>query len=97
MYEITKIWIAFFQVLNLFLALLLNAFAGDNLDKQKEDTQDTKKLKLGIQKLRAIICCCFPKLSGKVEPTKDENENSSESNAESKPPDGANTEGTGTI
>ena len=48
-----------FQVLNLFLALLLNAFASDSLRKAKEDSEDNK-LKLAFKRLYDLCCGCCP-------------------------------------
>ena len=72
------------QVLNLFLALLLNAFASDSLDKQKDSSMERSKLLQGFDRLRQIFCCCCPKLSGKVEPSKEARKKASES-VEGKP------------
>lgn len=48
------------QVLNLFLALLLNAFASDTLREAKESQEDTK-LKIAFKRLFDLCCCCFKK------------------------------------
>ncbi|KAJ8304693.1 hypothetical protein KUTeg_018276 [Tegillarca granosa] len=47
-----------FIVLNLFLALLLNAFAGDNLEKSKPTENEENKLLLAFVRLKNIFCCC---------------------------------------
>ena len=56
------------QVLNLFLALLLNAFASDTLDQKKDEAGDESKLVLAFDKLKRWFCCCCPRFRGKVEP-----------------------------
>lgn len=48
------------QVLNLFLALLLNAFASDSIDKHRETSAEKSKLMDGIYRLKHLLCCCFP-------------------------------------
>ncbi|XP_035829755.1 sodium channel protein 1 brain [Aplysia californica] len=67
-----------FIVLNLFLALLLNAFASDSLDKQRESSVERSKFLQGFDRLRQLCCCCCPRPNGKVEPTTDANQNASE-------------------
>ncbi|KAK3600469.1 hypothetical protein CHS0354_013028 [Potamilus streckersoni] len=47
-----------FIILNLFLALLLNAFESDTLRKAKEDNNDDNKLKLAFYRIRDLCCCC---------------------------------------
>ncbi|CAG5115373.1 unnamed protein product, partial [Candidula unifasciata] len=49
-----------FIVLNLFLALLLNAFASDSIDKHRESGAEKSKLMDGLYRLKQLICCCFP-------------------------------------
>lgn len=53
------------QVLNLFLALLLNAFASDTLRDAKESQEDTK-LKIAFKRLFDLCCCCFKKKTSDV-------------------------------
>jgi hypothetical protein len=44
------------QVLNLFLALLLNSFASDSLQKKEKETkQETSKFKAAFQRLKMIL------------------------------------------
>ncbi|KAH9489938.1 hypothetical protein Btru_038304 [Bulinus truncatus] len=48
-----------FVVLNLFLALLLNAFASDSLDKHRDSSTERSKLMEGFERLKQLLCCCF--------------------------------------
>lgn len=50
------------QVLNLFLALLLNAFASDTLRDMKEGEEENK-LKIAFNRIYDLCCCCFAKKS----------------------------------
>ena len=52
-------------MLNLFLALLLNAFASDSLRKAKEDSEDNK-LKLAFRRIYDLCCCCLKKKNATV-------------------------------
>ncbi|XP_056021116.1 sodium channel protein 1 brain-like isoform X8 [Ostrea edulis] len=47
----------YFIVLNLFLALLLNAFGSESLKKSDNDDEDDK-LSLAFVRLKEICCCC---------------------------------------
>ncbi|KAI8789145.1 sodium channel protein 1 brain-like isoform X1 [Biomphalaria glabrata] len=58
-----------FVVLNLFLALLLNAFASDSLDKHRDSSTERSKLMEGFERLRQLLCCCFSCPNGKVTPS----------------------------
>ncbi|XP_076465332.1 sodium channel protein 1 brain-like [Babylonia areolata] len=49
-----------FIVLNLFLALLINAFATDTLDKHKESAKEADKMGQAFQRLKQVLCCCCP-------------------------------------
>ncbi|KAL8589095.1 hypothetical protein ACOMHN_017258 [Nucella lapillus] len=49
-----------FIVLNLFLALLINAFATDTLDKHKESAKEADKIGQALQRLKHVFCCCCP-------------------------------------
>ena len=44
-----------YQVLNLFLALMLNSFATDSISKNKEELQDSSKMKQGWKKLKGLF------------------------------------------
>ncbi|ESO94539.1 hypothetical protein LOTGIDRAFT_118343 [Lottia gigantea] len=58
-----------FMVLNLFLALLLNAFATDSLNKHKESNKDdTSRFKLAFHRIKHLCCCCLPGNSNVVKP-----------------------------
>ncbi|XP_060572053.1 sodium channel protein 1 brain-like isoform X2 [Ruditapes philippinarum] len=57
--------LGYFIVLNLFLALLLNAFASDTLRDAKESEEDTK-LKIAFKRLFDLCCCCFKKKNSDV-------------------------------
>ncbi|KAK7492680.1 hypothetical protein BaRGS_00016159, partial [Batillaria attramentaria] len=60
-----------FIVLNLFLALLLNAFASGTIDKHKEENE-ASKIKLAIERIKHLCCCCIPfAKKNTVKPTKD--------------------------
>ena len=43
------------QVLNLFLALMLNSFATDSINKNKEKMAENKKMKQGWKKLKGLF------------------------------------------
>ncbi|XP_060073623.1 sodium channel protein 1 brain-like [Ylistrum balloti] len=75
-----------FIVLNLFLALLLNAFASDTLDQEPND--EDNRLKLAIAKIRKMCCCCLkPKRSASVGPNdKEDGEASTTTDKDSKDP-----------
>ncbi|KAL8611742.1 hypothetical protein ACOMHN_065367 [Nucella lapillus] len=47
-----------FIVLNLFLALLINAFATDTIDKHKESVKEANKLGQAFQRIKDLCCCC---------------------------------------
>jgi hypothetical protein len=49
-----------YQVLNLFLALLINAFGSDQLDKHKESAKESNRIGLAIKRLKHLFCCCCP-------------------------------------
>ncbi|VDI64608.1 Hypothetical predicted protein [Mytilus galloprovincialis] len=53
-----------FIVLNLFLALLINAFASDNL-KANSDKEEDNKMLAAVRRIKELCCCC---LSKKVAP-----------------------------
>ncbi|GFR71119.1 sodium channel protein [Elysia marginata] len=74
-----------FIVLNLFLALLLNAFASDSLDKQRETSVERSKLMEGFERLYQLLCCCLPRNRGKVEPS-DANYNAASDDVENVDP-----------
>ncbi|XP_053406003.1 sodium channel protein 1 brain-like isoform X3 [Mercenaria mercenaria] len=57
--------LGYFIVLNLFLALLLNAFASDTLRDAKESQEDTK-LKIAFKRLYDLFCCCLKKKNSDV-------------------------------
>lgn len=59
-----KILPLLFQVLNLFLALLINAFASDNL-KANSDKEEDNKMLAAVRRIKELCCCC---LSKKVAP-----------------------------
>ncbi|XP_076443937.1 sodium channel protein 1 brain-like [Babylonia areolata] len=60
-----------FLVLNLFLALLINAFATDTIDKHKESAKEANKLGHAFQRLKEIFCCCCPFVKkNTINPTK---------------------------
>ena len=63
------------QVLNLFLALLLNAFASDTLRDMKE-SDDENKLKIAFARIYDLCCCCFSKKSSAnaISPDEDDEE-----------------------
>lgn len=47
-------------MLNLFLALLLNAFASDTLrGGGKEEDDENNKLVLAFKRLKEMFCCCL--------------------------------------
>ncbi|XP_064620216.1 sodium channel protein 1 brain-like isoform X2 [Lineus longissimus] len=69
---IPTLFIGNFMVLNLFLALLLNSFASDSLQKKEKETkQETSKFKAAFQRLKMILRI---KKSISVEPEKKEEE-----------------------
>ena len=47
-------------MLNLFLALLINAFATDTIDKHKDEIADSNRLGQAVERLKNIFCCCCP-------------------------------------
>ena len=53
------------QVLSLFLALLLNSFATDSLEDQKENAEDTKLI-VALKRLGDLLCCCIKKKDPQV-------------------------------
>ncbi|KAH3837491.1 hypothetical protein DPMN_110882 [Dreissena polymorpha] len=56
-----------FIVLNLFLALLLSAFATDSIKGSDDEGDDeNSKLKIAIQRIIHLFCCCFKKKSKAV-------------------------------
>ncbi len=57
-------------MLNLFLALLLNAFATDSIRKHKETNQEEPRLKLAWERIKGLCCCCFVKNINAIEPNK---------------------------
>ncbi|BFZ01527.1 hypothetical protein BsWGS_04567 [Bradybaena similaris] len=62
-----------FIVLNLFLALLLNAFASDSLDRHRDSSDERSKLSDGWQRLKQLLFCrCIRK---DVDDTKLHNQN----------------------
>ncbi|XP_052794035.1 sodium channel protein 1 brain-like isoform X3 [Mya arenaria] len=69
--------LGYFIVLNLFLALLLNAFASDTLREAKESSDENDKLKLAFSRLYNLFCCCLKKKNGAnaVSPDTDEDGN----------------------
>ncbi|XP_025077550.1 sodium channel protein 1 brain-like isoform X2 [Pomacea canaliculata] len=52
-----------FIVLNLFLALLLNAFATDSIKKHTESNQELSKIKLAFEKIKKLCCCCCKRIN----------------------------------
>ncbi|PVD19442.1 hypothetical protein C0Q70_19931 [Pomacea canaliculata] len=52
-----------FIVLNLFLALLLNAFATDSIKKHTESNQELSKIKLAFEKIKKLCCCCRKRIN----------------------------------
>ncbi|XP_048254003.1 sodium channel protein 1 brain-like isoform X4 [Haliotis rufescens] len=62
--------LGYFIVLNLFLALLLNAFATDSIRKHKETNQEESRLKLAWERIRGLCCCCLGKNINAIEPKK---------------------------
>ncbi|XP_046574320.1 sodium channel protein 1 brain-like [Haliotis rubra] len=62
--------LGYFIVLNLFLALLLNAFATDSIRKHKETNQEESRLKLAWQRIKGLCCCCLGKNINSIEPKK---------------------------
>ncbi|XP_021360506.1 sodium channel protein 1 brain-like isoform X2 [Mizuhopecten yessoensis] len=79
-----------FIVLNLFLALLLNAFASDTLDQEPND--EDNRLKLAITRIKNLCCCCLkPKRSASVGPNdKEEDGEASTTDKDSKDKDAKN-------
>ncbi|XP_069138424.1 sodium channel protein 1 brain-like isoform X2 [Argopecten irradians] len=80
-----------FIVLNLFLALLLNAFASDTLDQEPSD--EDNRLKLAFTRIRELCCCCIkPKRSASVGPNdkEEDGEASTATDKESKDKDAKN-------
>nr|UIX25865.1 voltage-gated sodium channel alpha subunit [Lymnaea stagnalis] len=71
-----------FIVLNLFLALLLNAFASDSLDKHRESSTERSKLMEGFDRLQQLFCCCFTCPNGKVGPAGNTTQNASQGEAD---------------
>lgn len=49
-------------MLNLFLALLINAFASDNLKSAKDNDEDNKMI-LAFRRIKELFCCCLSKKS----------------------------------
>ncbi|KAL4228300.1 hypothetical protein ACF0H5_013731 [Mactra antiquata] len=98
--------LGYFIVLNLFLALLLNAFASDTLREAKESQEDTK-LKIAFKRLFDLCCCCFKRKKkdvNSVTPTPEDGELGSveeihekTNGIESKPANGAVNKGTKNI
>ena len=61
-------------MLNLFLALLINAFGSDEIDKHKESASESNRIGLAIERLKHMFCCCCPFIKNKVKPSKDSND-----------------------
>ena len=58
-------------MLNLFLALLINAFATDTIHKHKESAKEANKLGQAFQRLKEVFCCCCPFVKkNTINPTK---------------------------
>ncbi|XP_071167182.1 sodium channel protein 1 brain-like isoform X15 [Mytilus edulis] len=77
-----------FIVLNLFLALLINAFASDNL-KANSDKEEDNKMLAAVRRIKELCCCC---LSKKVAPNEaaieeDKNGNPKEVGKDKKDPE----------
>jgi hypothetical protein len=54
-------------VLNLFLALLINAFASDNL-KSAGEKEEENKMKMAFLRIKELCCCCLSKKGRSVGP-----------------------------
>jgi hypothetical protein len=57
-------------VLNLFLALLINAFASDNL-KSAGEKEEENKMKMAFLRIKELCCCCLSKKGRSVGPNEE--------------------------
>ena len=59
-------------MLNLFLALLINAFASDTIDKHKHSVKDANRLAIAFKRLWLVLCSCALSDTNTVKPSKPE-------------------------